>query len=257
MLVVSMRKAISAIGFVSALVLSPIVASASTLTLTGVSGVWSAWTGGSRVTSTVNNDDVAQLRWGRTSGAKSGYDFAGITPGVAQQKDTIFDIGTFTHLNNVISTGTSISAAVLDVTFEFFLGNDSSQTYTRTSQFIFDHFETNNGDRICADKNKNYSGNNINGCADLVQARVNPNSTESFEIVEGGVSRKYVFDVTGFDIGNDFWTVERRNNTSVLQGRFTYQENILGAKVPLPASGLLLFGALGGLAAARRRHLTA
>ncbi|MBK4215484.1 THxN family PEP-CTERM protein [Paracoccus caeni] len=242
----------SALCGASIIALTAIGAQAATLTVTDISGAWSNVVGGQQVN--INNGATSTVRWGTPTNAQSGYDFTPEGTPLDAAQDVDFTLGTFTHHNFPITAGTGISSASLDVTFKFYLGSDSSTIYTRTSQFVFNHWETGNSDNPCADGGTEGSGVNINGCADQVTAVTNPNSTDSFEIVDGNITRKYVFAVNGFDIGDEFWTVENQTNQATIKARFTYEENIQPAPIPLPAAAWMLMAGMGGLAMASRRR---
>jgi hypothetical protein len=161
----------------------------------------------------------------------------------------VFDLGTFTHRNQPIQAGTSITQATLKVFFDFMIDDDPLMTIiSRSSTFVFKHLETPNGADPCADGGDNGVGVNVNGCADNVDPVTNPAFSEAFDV--GGVT--YLLDVTGFDIGSSFWTVEGATNTATIQARFTAKENV--APIPLPAAGWLLLSALAGAAALARRR---
>lgn len=245
-----MRKSLRILSAASVLTLVAVAAQAATLNVTNVSAAWSNVIGGVAVTNTMDGD-VAELRWG-TGANKSGYDFDPLSPSGPHSQDTAFNIGTFTHHNFPIDAGTAITGATLNVEFTFYLGSDMGTSYTRTSQFVFDHNETGNADDPCENGLPNSDPSNAGGCADLVTASTNPATSETFTITEGGVTRTYVFDVTGFNIGDDFWTKENMSNTATLQAQFTYEENI--APVPLPAAAWLLMAGVGGFAAVGRRR---
>lgn len=254
-----MKKFLSVLCTASALTVAAVSAQAATVTLTSVSGVWSARTGGVNV----NGLGTSSLSWG-TGNNQSGYDFDAVTglPEVYEQ-DVLFDLGTFSHRNFPISAGTSITSATLDVAFSFYLDSDPGNLITRSSTFVFAHNETPNAANPCANGEPNNSDLNVNGCADSVKASTNPSGTETFQIAdEDGNIRTYVFDVTGFVVGGnpleEFWTVENYSNSAVLQARFTYAENILPpAPIPLPAAAWLLMGGVGALGVASRRRRSA
>lgn len=247
-----MRKCLNLLCASTALTLAAATAQAATLNITDVTATWSSWTDGSDVTS-ADNAGTAELRWGTTSEAQSGYDFDPLSPSGPHAQDTDFKIGTFTHHNFPIGAGSGISSATLDVSFTFYLGADPGTSYTRTSQFVFDHFETPNNDNPCANTLPNNDPSNTGGCSDRVTPTTNPATSETFTITDGtGSTFTYVFDVEGFDIGDSFWTLEGQSNTADLLARFTYEENI--APVPLPAAAWFLIAGLGGLAAAGRRR---
>ena len=79
------------------------------------------------------------------------------------------------------------------------------------------------------------------GCEDRVVAVTNPTHSETFQIGD----RQYVFDVTGFDMVDGFWTVENGTNSAELTARYTVEENL--APVPLPAAAWMLLAGIGAL----------
>lgn len=236
-------------GSAAALVLAG-AAQAGTISITSVTGQWTSITGGSNTTPLGGSS----ISWGNSTGfGQSGYDFVGIAPPTVAglPPDTVFDLGTFTHRNNPIEAGTSITAATLKVLFDFVIDSDPLTVIQRSSTFVFKHNETDNGADPCANGGANYVGVNINGCADNVDPATNPNFSESFDV--DGVT--YLLDVTGFDIGSSFWTVEQATNTATIRARFTEKSNV--APIPLPAAGWLLVAGLGGLGALSRRRRAA
>ena len=68
---------------------------------------------------------------------KSGYRFDGNAPFSGLAADAIFTLGTFTHFNNPLFAGTSITGARLtvDIMADFFNG---LTTVTRNVQSVFD-----------------------------------------------------------------------------------------------------------------------
>ena len=231
-------------------------AQAASLTVTDISGAWTSWAGGTAVAAGTDGD-TAQLRWGiPTRSTKSGYDFTPASVPLTPAENTDFDLGTFSHNNFPIASGTGIDSAALDVSFTFYLGTDSNSLITRTSRFVFDHWETANAAAPCADGGAVGTGINANGCADRVRAVTNPSGTETFEVVDGDVTRRYFFAVTGFDMGDAFWTKENAQNTATLRARYLLEEEMapMPAPLPLPAAGWMLVAGLGAFAATGRRR---
>ena len=247
-----MRRSLKILSAASVMALVAAATQAATLNVTEVSATWSDVIGGANVSNGLNGD-IAELRWG-TGANQSGYDFDPLSPSGPHSQDTAFNIGTFTHHNFPITGGTAITGATLNVTFKFYLGSDIANVYERTSQFVFSHNETDNNANPCANGQPNGPPTNDGGCSDLVTATTNPATSETFTITDGGITRTYVFDVAGFNIGDDFWTKEGMSNMATLQAQYTYEENI--APVPLPAAAWFLMAGVGGLAAfgRRRRH---
>lgn len=248
-----MNRVLSMLCTASAMTIAAASAQAATLKLEGVSGIWTAATPNAGGTLTGLNS--ASLRWGTPNpspGPQSGYDFVApsdlpkdYAPGV------VFDLGTFTHLNYPINSGTSITAATLAVTYSFSL--DGSPIEVRTSEFKFVHNETPNNDNLCANGESNNQGINSNGCADSVKATLNLGNSEAIKIG----ADNYYLSVTGFlfngDLLSEFWTQEGASTSAVLQASFMHEKDIpQPAPIPLPAAGFLLLGALGALAFHRK-----
>lgn len=266
-------KTLSILCAASALALTAGAATAAPLTVTGVTGSWISADPGNLTS--LNGIGTNELRWGVPhssqdwpGGQKSGYDFVGkAPPKFGAEPDKPFDLGTFTHHNYPINEGTSITGATLEVTFSFYLGNNEDDIITKTSQFRFDHWETPNGSQdwkgnwsdptVCQNGVANGRGVNVNGCADQVTVSTLAGYTETFTMIENGVEHEYVFAVSGFDAGEEFWTVENQGNSTKLYASYTYAKNILPAPIPLPAAGWLLLGGIGALGVARRRRKAA
>ncbi len=218
-------------------------------TVNSITGEWSSVTGGTDVTGLNTNE----IRWGDpfvSGGDQSGYRFDGDPPSGPQAVGSSFDLGTFTHFNEPIFAGGSITAATLDVTIEALVENGSSQNVTLTSQFVFSHNETPNNPPggTCANGEPNNQGVNINGCADILTPITNPEASQTVTI-DGN---DYLFSTTGFDVGSSFETVEESANTAQLQGEFIGETQ----QVPVPSTlGLLGAGLAGlGFVARRRRN---
>lgn len=218
-------------------------ASAASLTINSVSGVWTNLVPNSGI-SGGGTDTIA---WGTpaTNAGQSSYEFDGAAPPPFVANESVsFGLGTFTHNNNPI-TGTTLSGADLAVTVNVAGYGDILSTYS------FTHVETPNGGSSCPDGGANGSGVNANGCADLVTATINLGATDTFQI--GGVD--YVFNVAGFSVGGSpfdlFWTTEQASNSAELLGSFVTKDSV--SPVPLPAAGWMLIAGMGGLFATRRR----
>lgn len=247
-------------GLVTAAVMAG-AASAATMTVTGVTGTWQSPT----PTDVVGLSGVgtSTLSWGlpeRSGGPQSAYGFQQLAAGDDIDTDQVFDLGQFTHFNNPILTpargSTSIATAQLSVTVS--VQFEDGVTREITSTFDFAHLETPNQPRTCANGARNGRGVNVNGCADRVQATRNDAQSTTIEV--NGVT--YELDITGFLFGGqlleDFWTVERRSNSAVLQAVLRAVDGgeppPPPAPIPLPAAGWLLLGSMGGLALVRRKR---
>lgn len=229
------------------------VAEAATVTVESVQGSWiQATPVNSSAAGTISGLGTSTVSWGipfTSRDSKSAYGFVATTPPAATLSEgSSFVLGTFTHYNYVIQSGTSIVNAVLQLTFNLTIDGvvqNFSQAYN------FNHWETPNLPSTCANGGANSSGVNVNGCADRVQAVTNQALSPSF--IVNGV--QYLLEITAFQgFGTDnsgvptFWTVENRANSAQLS--VTYREI---PTVPLPPAGLALLAGLAGLAALRAR----
>ena len=231
---------------------------ASAVTITSVTGVWESANVSSGTASGVGTQSIL---WGKTPrrGNQSGYTFEGAHSPISTNVDDPFQIGTFTHLNNPIYTnGPLLNDADLAISFTI-AGSD--QTYR--SVFEFDHSETPNDAKVCANGQTSSATINSKGCADSVTAVLNQDASQGF-FVDG---LEYVLDISGFLFDDAlldvFWTREQSVNTAGLQAsyrlisddtppRFDPPSDDTPSEVPLPATGFLLLGALAGLAAKKR-----
>lgn len=232
-------------------------ASATTLSISNVTGAWSDVTG---TPTRLNGGGTNAINWGTPFtrvNVQSGYVFNGIN-GSGIAADTDFQFGTFTHNNFVIDRGTSITGAKLSVSLD--ASFDGGPLTRITQVFDFTHEETPNTG-ACSYGGSNNVGVNVNGCADRVTATVNPTMSDKF--IVGG--QEITLSLTGFLVGrtpfSSFLTVEQRSNQAILLARYTVKDinppPPPPSPVPLPASALMLLGALGGLGVvARRRRRT-
>ncbi|RLV60421.1 retention module-containing protein [Parashewanella curva] len=143
-----------------------------------------------------NDNDLGldQIRWGTTSGSQSGYGFVDndINLGNTLPLNQDIVLGTFTHYNFSIGSGTSISEALLNIAFSL---TDSNGVETSVDMNIeFDHNET---------------PNNSDSPEDIITVG---DSTVTFEY-EGSL---YSIQVIGFvdASGNVKQTIETEENTA-------------------------------------------
>lgn len=232
------RTALTAISLVY-----PCLAFAATITT--IEGEWSA------ADPAVSGIGTEQILWGTSSGyGQSGYLFEPSVTPLSVLPESPFILGTFSHLNKPIR-GTLLQEAELTVSF-FFEGLAEAIT----SVFLFEHYETHNQMQICANRGSNYTGINRNGCADRVGAILNEARSDTVEI-DG---KNYFMDLSGFEydgaVFDYFWTAEKKNNLANLVGVLRTAEDEPLTPVPLPASGILLIGAIAALGYTRIKQRT-
>lgn len=249
--------------------------------LTSVHAAWGPLTGGTGVVyNPVGGGSTAEVRWGNTNNnqnpnnIKSGYEFAGApTSGPAVEADDDFHLGDFTHFNYPIGAGSSITAAVLTLTFGVTYSIDNGGNWVTPEapivlKYRFDHDETSNGSLSggvwgnptnCAN-GPNGVGINDNGCSDNVKVGLVAGQDENFAFKDAD-GHAYFLSITGFVTGlggapvNDFWTRENDDTQAQLWARFTADPNV--APIPLPAAAWMLIGGLGALGAVARRRKAA
>lgn len=195
------------------------------------------------------------IRWGSpaTASGQSGYNFDSESP-FSTEFDTvmgmsdIFELGTFTHLNNPIySSGSSLLSVDLKLSTTVQAGALPAENVDFL--FSFTHEETPNSASPCAYGPAGQTGVNVNGCADRVTTNTNA-FTDVFSI--SGVD--YTVDIRGFTVGGNFvdgfLTKEKVNNQAIIIAKITAFEDI--NEVPEPAPFAILGAGLLGLGAVRR-----
>lgn len=224
-----------------------------TITVNSVTGAWSNIVGGTNVVvSPAIPAAHTTVTWG--TGGTSGYAFDGVAPPPtpAFSPGDVFDLGTFTHNNQPINSGTAITAATLTLAINATISGFANPV-NLSSVFNISHNETPNGDNPCANGGANGVGVNVNGCADIVTMLTNPGGSTSVNI--DGID--YIFAFSGFLVTggtplSQFFTIENSNNTATLQGSFVDKTTV--NPVPLPAALPLFAGGLGLLGFLSRRR---
>jgi hypothetical protein len=161
-------------------------------------------------------------------------------------------LGTFTHVNFTIPTGTAITSINLGLTADIYM--DDVWLGTRSFQYNFEHFETVNDEVPCANGGPNGVGINAAGCADRVTINW-LESSDSFNI-DGDV---YTLNISGFSSTPDglnpffeFWTAENQQNPAFLVANVTLRNQL--TEIPEPGTLALLGIGLAGLGVSRLRR---
>ncbi len=223
-------------------------AQANVVSLSGITAEWYDGNPASNV-SYINNPSsvTASARWGIPSGGsgQSGYDFAiGAQPidfTVPPSPSPNQALGMFTHLNQPIASGSSITDIKLRLAAN--ISVDGNPLVTRNFDYGFDHWETPNSDRPCADGGTVGVGVDINGCADRVIAHWLP-SSEDFVVG----SDIYTLNVIGFSLDpaglspfSSFWTAEQADNHAYLVANVALRRDV----EPIPEPGTLALLGVG------------
>jgi hypothetical protein len=247
-------KSLALTATVAAAALTAGLAQAATVSLTNILATWYGGAPAANVTYSGNASAAPQASWGvPASGAgQSGYKFVvdndPLNFLVPPSPSLTQVIGTFTHLNNPIAAGTSITGVNLRITADVAVDGNPVAGGNVEFNTNFTHSETSNGAVPCADGGVNGVRVNVNGCADLVMANFSPLS-ESFLIG----ADLYTLKVLGFSLTADglnpftsFWTTEVADNYAFLLA------NVERTIVPEPGSLALLGLGLIGLVTLRR-----
>lgn len=206
-------------------------ARAAPITVSSISAEWTNVDGGEGVTNTISGDGTAELRWGTDVGfGQSGYDFdPSAPPEIIINPNEAFTIGTFTHINRPILSGTSIESTQLDVLVEIESGGD-----TGPYLFSFLHDETPNRCRPRP------------SCASDIVTISNLVSSDTFSIGD----QLFTLSILGFSIDGgetilaSFSSLEGLSNSAQLYAQFV-------AVVPIPAALPLFLTMLFGMGALR------
>lgn len=204
---------------------------AAPITVNSISGEWTNEVGGEDVSNTISGDGTAELRWGTDVGfGQSGYNFdPSAPPAFTVAADDAFMIGTFTHINRPILSGTSIESAQLDVLVEILSGGD-------TGPFLFSFLHNETPNRCRPQPN----------CASDIVTISNLVTSDTFSVGD----QLFTLSILGFSIdgGNtiltSFSSREGLSNSAALYAQFV-------SVVPIPAALPLFLTMLAGMGALR------
>lgn len=221
---------------------------AATLNITGISGKWVNSQVSSHTRGPLTGQGTNQIRWGTAANAnttRSGYLFAKSGP-ITQVGAGSFLLGRFTHKNGTIWSN-SVDLRHSDLSLNL-SGTADGQAFTLSSAFRMFHRETQNGAPVCPAGGR--------PCGDLIgilglsgAPLVITQGNTVFTIIIDGFVRKL-----GGKIVNHLITPENRKRSLFLQASVQVTTLPPPPPVPLPAAGWLLVGAVGALAALRRRR---
>lgn len=219
------------------------VAYAASVTFNGLDSKFYNPTGGSNINypNGVGYADPSSVTWGY--GGTSGYSFNTTDTVFSENVDTLFSLGTFTHTNQPINTGTGISSVNLSVRSNLSFG--AVNLGEKLFEFLVTHDETPNTGAGC--------------CNDIVSIKT-LSSTGVFNVGND----VYTLNILGFATNAQnaengiyspmFSSPEGGSNTRILMASFSvFEGQEPPSPVPLPASLPLLLAGLGGFGILRRR----
>lgn len=221
-------------------------ARAVSLDIDSVTGAWSDVTG---TPFNLQGVGTTAIHWGdpvSSGGPQSGYIFSGVAPPPVTgiPANSPFNLGTFTHDNQTIQPGGSITGARLTITISGTAHDGGDDPFTKVAVFDFTHDETPNVSGSCPPLS-------VSVCDDIVTIATNVGGSQLLTV--DGVD--YIFAFSGFLIGGNpftqFLTQEGQPNIATIEGILIQQSLVpLPAALPLFATGL---GALGLLGWRRKR----
>ncbi len=229
-------------------------AMAASVSIDQIDGTWQNPAPAAISTVISSSGGTESIRWGDDIGnGQSGYDFTPTSPlPFTLAEDTPTVLGTFTHLNRPIGSGTSIDSVELDFSFGGSVLEDAEGNMFPAgflmedfgAVFDFDHNETPNQAANCP--------TDPVACSDIVTVAAQGGANETIRVQ----NTLFTFTLLGFspdgvNFSNMFVTTEGLDNSQDLYFEYTV------SVVPLPAAGWLLLAGLGGLGVVGRRKKSA
>lgn len=214
-------------------------ANAATVVLQNTTAAWQNVVGGAHVNYSGANTSSATVRWGSPSyQPQSGYRFTtagnNISVTLPPSPTDPFQIGTFTHFNEPINVGSSITSAQLKLTTTVLI--DGLSQGLRTFLFDFQHNETLNTGYHC--------------CSDIVTFATNDLS-DAFQVG----NTVYTLNLSGFwkdgQLLDQFSSKEGKTNSAKLYA--TVDATTIPG-VPEPATWLTMLAGFGLVGSAMRRQ---
>ena len=220
-------------------------ASAATVTVTDVVGIWSSATKDDGTSAA--GVGTSAITWGTPAGSGySGYVFEGATVPFSPAPETQFAFGKFTHRNFPVYPP-ALASAVLDLSITVLVDGES---HTLGASYQFTHDETPNTAGTCP-------VGSVSVCDDIVSFAPIANSFDTVEV--DGIKYTFLLDnfVNSMGVPVDrFLTQENAANVAELVGRFTSEIPAVPA-VPVPAALPLLMAGLGAFGVVRSRRKAA
>jgi len=251
-----MKRRILALALLIILAI-PVLALADTVSLSNITASWVNGQPDAAPTYYGNGTTNPIVTWGvGVNGPPSAYEFTAVggTINVDAQEGLSdpFQVGTFTHQNNTISASGTPFLTSISLQLNMDVDINGVPQGLQTFSFNFFHNETDNNPLwgTCANGLPNYSGVNINGCADNVQFTGNT-WENTFYIGDTSYTLGLYGFVQGDEVVNNWWTIERMDNDADLMAYVGLREN--HSEVPEPTSAVLLLSGMGVLGFIRKR----